>query len=62
VNVEVLWTDPQGVANRGFKWGEVYFPPDRQVMEGVDSVMVSLDGEVYGAISLITPFTSGTES
>jgi hypothetical protein len=44
MNVEVLSTDPQGVANRGFKWGKVYFPPDR---EGVDSVMVSLDGEVY---------------
>ena len=62
VNVEVLWTDPQGITNRGFKWGEVYFPPDRQVTEGVDSVMVDLSGEVYGAISLITAFTAGVES
>jgi hypothetical protein len=62
VNVEVLWTDPQLIQNRGFKWGEVYFPPDRQVTEGVDSVMVDLSGEVYGAISLITAFTAGTES
>lgn len=62
VNVEILWTDPQGIQNRGFKWGEVYFPPDRQVTEGVDSVMVDLSGEVYGAISLITAFSSGTES
>ena len=62
VNVEVLWTDPQGIANRGIKWGEVYFPPDRQIAEGVDVVTVDLSGEIYGAISLISTFTSGTES
>jgi len=62
VNAEVLWTDPQGVQDRGFQWGEVYFPPDRQVTEGVDVVTVSLDGEVYGAITPITAFTAGTES
>ncbi len=62
VNVEILWTDPQGIQNRGFKWSEVYFPPDRQVTEGVDSVMVDLAGEIYGAVSPITSFTSGVES
>jgi hypothetical protein len=62
VNIEILWTDPQSVQNRGFKWGEVYFPPDRQITEGVDSVMVDLSGEIYGAITAITAFTSGTES
>src|SRR5712692_2132707 len=62
VNVEILWTDPQGVQNRGFKWGEVYFPPDRQVTEGVDVVTVDLSGEIYGAITAITAFSAGTES
>src|SRR5713101_5239625 len=62
VNAEVLWTDPQSIQNRGFRWAEVYFPPDRQVREGVDSVEIDLAGEVYGAITAITQFTSGTES
>lgn len=62
VNAELLWTDPQGISDRGFKWSELYFPPDRQVTEGVDSVMVDLSGEIYGAISPITAFTAGTES
>jgi hypothetical protein len=62
VNIEVLWTDPQNVQDRGFRWAEVYFPPDRQVTEGVDVVTVDLSGEVYGAVTLITAFTAGTES
>lgn len=62
VNAELLWTDPQGVADRGFRWAELYLPPDRQVTEGVDSVVVDLSGEIYGAITSITAFTSGTES
>ena len=62
VNVEVLWTDPQLLQDRGFQWGEVYFPPDRQVTEGVDVVTVDLSGEIYGAITPITAFTAGTES
>lgn len=62
VNIEALWIDPQGIANKGFRWGEVYFPPDRQVTEGVDSVMVDLSGEIYGAITQISAFTSGVES
>jgi hypothetical protein len=62
VNVEMLWTDPQGVADKGFRWAETYFPPDRQVTEGVDSVMVDLTGEIYGAIDPISQFTAGIES
>lgn len=62
VNIELLWEDPQNVADRGFRWNEVYFPPDRQLTEGVDSVMVDLTGEIYGAITPITAFTSGVES
>lgn len=62
VNIELLWTDPQSIQNKGFKWAEVYFPPDRQMTEGVDSVMIDLSGEIYGAVTPITTFTSGTES
>ena len=62
VNAELVWTDPQLIQDRGFKWAELYFPPDRQVTEGVDSVMIDLSGEIYGAISPITAFTAGVES
>jgi hypothetical protein len=62
VNIEILWTDPQSVANRGFKWGEVYFSPDQKVVEGTDVVTIDLTGQVYGAISLITAFDAGVES
>jgi hypothetical protein len=62
VNIEILWEDPQSVGDRGFRYNEVYFPPDRQMTEGVDSVMVDLTGEIYGSITLITAFTAGTES
>lgn len=62
VTIEAMWFDPQAIQNRGMKWGEVYFPPDRQITEGVDSVMIDLTGEIYGAITPITAFTSGTES
>jgi hypothetical protein len=57
-----LFGEPLPVSERVFKWSELYFPPDRQVTEGVDSVMVDLSGEIYGAITPITAFSSGTES
>ena len=50
------------VSDRGFQWAELYFPPDGQVTEGVDSVLIDLSGEIYGAIPPITAFRSGTES
>ena len=62
VNVELLWEDPQSVQDRGFKWAEVYFPPDRQMTEGADVVTIDLSGECYGAVTLLTAFSAGTES
>ena len=40
----------------------MYFPPDRQITEGENDVMVDLAGEIYGAVTPITSFTAGTES
>lgn len=62
VNVEVLWEDSDGSNDRGFKLGDVYFPPQAQVTEGENDVMVAMSGEIYGNVSLITAFTAGTES
>ena len=62
VNVELLWSDSDGSNDRGFRWAEVYFPPDRQLTEGETDVMIDLTGEIYGAIVPITAFTVGTES
>ena len=61
VNVEALWEDSEGSADRGFKWGDVYFPPEQQLTEEEGAVMVGMNGEVYGNISLLTAFTAGTE-
>ena len=60
-DVEVLWEDPDNQNDRGVRWQEVHFPPDRQVTEGDADVMVDMAGEVYGAITLITAFTAGSE-
>lgn len=62
VNVELLYTDPDGSNHRGFKWGDVYFPPDQRLTEGEDTVDVTMNGEVYGNVSLITAFTAGLET
>lgn len=62
VNSELLWEDPDNSNDRGFRWAELYFPPERQITEGDADVMVDLSGEIYGAISAITAFTAGTES
>lgn len=62
VNIEALWEDPDNAADQGFQWNEVYLPLNRQLTEGENDVMVSLDGEIYGSITTITAFTAGTES
>lgn len=61
-DVELLYEDPDGAADRGFRWNEVYFPPNAQLVEGDAEVVIELAGEVYGAIDTITAFTAGTES
>lgn len=62
VNVALLYEDPDAANDRGFRWNEVYFPPDRQITEGETDVMIDLSGEIYGSIALITAFPAGTES
>ena len=60
-NVEILWT--KGGVAYGFQYGAVYFPPEEQSwQEAEDSVVVSCAGKIYGLITEITAFTSGTES
>lgn len=61
INVECIWDDLNG-SKEGRKLEEVYFNPGQQSLnEGPDAVTVNLNGEVYGQISEITAFTSGSE-
>lgn len=61
VNVEVLYT--KGGVSIGRKYGAVYFPADQiSIAESEEGVVVSVTGMIYGLISRITSFTSGTES
>lgn len=62
VNMEALWEDSDGSNDRGFRWGDVYFPPNQQLTEGEGDVMIALNGEVWGNVALISAFTAGTES
>jgi hypothetical protein len=64
VNVEVLWIDPTtgGVAT-GFRWAEVYFPPELQtISETDDQIQCNCAGKIYGQVTLITGFAAGTLS
>mgnify|MGYP001588055976 FL=1 len=61
-NVEVLWEDPQNVQDKQFKWAEVYFPPNQQITESDQAVMIAMEGECYGRITQGTIFTVGTAS
>lgn len=57
--VEVLYS---GTSNWGFRWDEVYFPPAEQtVAEAEDSLTLNLNGQIFGGVTKITAFTSGTE-
>ena len=57
--VEALWSG-SGVSNLGYRWDEVYFPPNEQtVTEGEEAISISLNGQVYGGIAKITAFTTG---
>ena len=57
-NAEIFW---DGSTDLGFKLEEVFFDPKNQtVNEGADSVSVNANGMIYGQISRISAFTSGT--
>jgi hypothetical protein len=63
VDVQVMYTDPDGALDIGVRWREVYFPPDQQtVNEGDDMVDIRCTGLIYGDIAEITAFTAGTLS
>jgi hypothetical protein len=61
VTIEILWLDPtSGVIATGFRWAEVYFPPERQTInETDDQIQCNCVGMVYGEILQITGFTTG---
>ena len=41
----------------GFRWDEVYFPPQEQtITEGEDAVTFNLSGQIYGGVTNITAF------
>ena len=57
-NAEIFW---DGSTDLGFKLEEIFFDPKNQtVNEGADSVSVNANGMIYGQISRISAFTSGT--
>ena len=61
VNVEILWT--VGGVSIGRKYGAVWFDPTQlSLSESEDSIEISATGMIYGTISTITSFTSGSES
>ena len=60
-NVEVLWTAGASGVSHGFQIREIYFPPDQQTInEGMDFVTLNANGLIYGAVSRIMQFSSGT--
>jgi len=61
VDVQILWT--RGAVSIGRKYGAVYFPADQlSLAESEEGVIVSVTGQIYGTITVITAFTAGTES
>ncbi|KKN41182.1 hypothetical protein LCGC14_0725730 [marine sediment metagenome] len=58
--VEVLW---DGTTDYGLKYNEIYFTPGEQtITESADSLMMSINGQVYGDVTRIAAFTSGFTS
>ncbi len=56
--VEILW---DGTTDYAQKYEEVYFTPGEQtITESEDSLILSANGMVYGDVTRITSFTSGT--
>ena len=61
VNLEIIWDDPDESGAIGQRYAEVYFPPDQQnIQESADGVVLSLNGLIYGTITEITAFSSGS--
>ena len=59
-NVEYLMET--GVTDLGFKYAEVYFAEDQiSLSESDEEIVISMTGRVYGTITRITDFTSGSD-
>lgn len=59
-NVEYLVT--MSGTDVGLKYAGVWFPPEQQtIAEGADGIPLQLNGMVFGTITDITAFTSGTD-
>lgn len=56
--VEVLW---DGTTDLGYRFEEVHFPSGEQtITESADGLMLSANGQIYGDVTRITAFQSGT--
>jgi len=61
INLEVLWT--RDAVAIGRKAVGLYTSPDQiNIAEAEDGVIVSVTGKLYGGVTSITAFTTGTES
>ena len=57
--VEVLWDGPS--SDIGYRFEEVHFAAGEQtITESADGLMLSCNGQVYGDVTRITVFTTGT--
>ena len=55
---EVLW---DGANDLGFRNDEVYFvPQESKITESAEGLILSCNGQIYGAVARITAFTSST--
>lgn len=61
VHVEVLWEGDTEPEDAGFRYSEVFFPPNQQnVRESDTNVQIQANGMCYGGISFISTFSPGT--
>lgn len=61
VDIQALWSDPDGTSDIGRRFREVYFEPSDQQFNEQDVMLeVRLTGRIYGSITDITAFTAGT--
>lgn len=62
VNLETLWrVDETATSDIGFRMNETYFRPDEvRIAEAADSLRFQVTGRMFGPVSQITAFTSGT--
>lgn len=63
ISVETLWEESRATGNVGYRWDEVYFPPQNiSIHESSDLITLSIEGLVYGKTEQITAFSDGNES